>query len=39
MIINAAILTFTMFITFSIMCLVKLDELKKLKQDTWKNFK
>ena len=30
MIINAAILTLTMFATFSIMCLVKLDELKKI---------
>ncbi len=31
MIINAAILMLTMFATFSIMCLVKLDELKKIK--------
>lgn len=33
MIINAAILALTMFGTFSVMCLVKLDELKKIKQN------
>lgn len=31
MIINAVILTLTMFATFCVMCLVKLDELRKLK--------
>gem|GEM_PF-1707805 len=31
MMINAAILTVTMFVTFSVMCLVKLNEFKKLK--------